>query len=137
LIYDPESEVLKARAKDENDLQVQHILEMQNEISYSLIKLAEGVKKSRKGSEISLTHRFPHYAQMIRADNRMLVAIYLSGKSGSPSPTTQLRGPHSAYFTTYAEQFDILWERGKRVDFNELQRRAAQLGGLPPPPAEE
>ncbi len=141
LIYDLDSDVLLLRAKDENDREVRHVLEMQSEIGYSLITLYEEVKKIRarsgKEPEIRLTHKFLHYAQVIRADDRMLVAIYLSGKSGSPCPTIQLRGLHSAYFTTYAEQFKILWDRAKPVDFNELQRRAAQLGGLPSPPAEE
>jgi hypothetical protein len=78
---------------------------------------------------VGLTSRSQHLAQVIRADDHILVAVYLSGKGGSPSPTFQVRGPETAYFRTYTEQIEILWERCRKVSDDEIyQIVAPQLG---------
>jgi len=43
----------------------------------------------------------------------MLVVTYLSGQTGGPSPTMQLRGPESTYFAKYERQFETMWDRGE------------------------
>ncbi len=138
LIYDPDSEVLVMRATDEKDkyVKIQTIgpkktdgkwFEMQQEINSTLHTLAEDWKNlnelGRKNLEVRLTYQSSHPLQMVRADEQMLVAFYLSGKSGTPSPTMQFRGSKSTYFLKYMEQFETLWERAKPVDdkyFNEI-----------------
>jgi hypothetical protein len=121
LIYDPNSEVLKLRAADEEDRFIEivqeKVYEMQHEINSTLNIMVEGWRNLpvavRTNLEIRLTNKTLHLAQIIRADERMLVAIYLSGKSGALSPTLQLKGSESSYFVTYAKQFEILWRRGE------------------------
>lgn len=144
LLYDPESDILKQRAKDERDVALPigdtiHY-EMQQEIGSTLRWLAEhwvNFKESAKGNlELRLTHQSIQYVQLIRADDRMLVAIYLSGKSGGPSPTMQLRGPETAYFKKYADQFDTMWGRGRPVDDAEFEKMLDKYGGIQPPPPE-
>lgn len=111
LVYDPDSEVLCLRAKDEEDMPG----EMQMEIKATLLRMAEGWSglpaSGRANFEVRLTTQTLHPTQMIRADKQMLIAIYLSGKSGSPSPTMQLRDSKSSYFGKYAKQFETLWQR--------------------------
>jgi hypothetical protein len=125
LIYDPESEVLKLRAADEKDtykkdLHGQAHFQMQDEINATLVRLAEGWKNlnesGKKNLQLRLTHQSMHFVQMIRADEWMLVTLYLSGKSGTPSPIMQFRDSGSTYFVKYTEQFRTLWERARPVD---------------------
>lgn len=136
LIYAQDSKGLEFRARDEGDVPG----EMQHEIKSTLVRLAEqweGLDVSvRDNLQVRLTTDYLHSAQIVRADNRMLLAIYLSGQSGGPSPTMQLRGPLSSYFVKYAEQFNIMWNRGKVVDDSHLQRILKENRGLPPPPPE-
>jgi hypothetical protein len=136
LIYDPNSEVLRLRAKDEKDVPG----EMQQEIKATLLRVAEGwnaLPVSAKANFIvRLTNEALHPAQMIRADERMVVAIYLSGKSGGPSPTVQLRDSESSYFRKYAEQFETLWQRAEPLDDDRFSKIPQEYGYLPTPPAE-
>jgi hypothetical protein len=137
LIYDPESDILAHRSILERDVPG----EMQQEIKATLVRLAQGRNdlpiSARKNLEVSLTTRTLHPVQMIRTGERMLVATYLVGKSGGPSPTMQLNGSDSAYFQKYAEQFKTLWGWAKPLtedeQFDEIQRK---YGSLPSPPAE-
>jgi len=75
-----------------------------------------------------------HPAQIIRADDRTIVATYLAGKGGSPSPTMQLRGTETAYFQKYVDQVEILWERAKPVDDEAFDRMLGEYGVIPTPP---
>ncbi|MBN1812395.1 MAG: hypothetical protein JXA14_11200 [Anaerolineae bacterium] len=137
LVYDPNSEVLRLRAKDEDDVKG----EMQSELQSTLSRIAKERQSLpvyvRGQVEVHLTDKGLHPAHMIRADNRILVAIYLSGKSGSPSPTLQLRGSESSYFHKYAEQFDWLWNRGKPVDDAHFNRILEEYESVPTPPVED
>ena len=139
LIYDPESPVLRMRAEDEGDMGQGQ--EMRSEILSALSRLARHWKNldenARKRVEVRLTHRFIHFSQIIRADNYMLVANYLSGASGGPSPTMQLRGPETAYFKKYLSQFETVWERARVVTPEELLNYLRQYGEVKPPPQEE
>lgn len=144
LIYDPDSKAFKMRAKDEGQES-----EMQREIAKTLKKVRDKWNKVPESArrtkrkvrstihrvdglknnlpeparttklEVGLTHKTLHLAQIIRADDRMLVANYLSGKSGSVSPTMQLRGSDSSYFRKYAKQFRTLWKRAGPLDLND------------------
>jgi hypothetical protein len=60
-------------------------------------------------------------AQIIRADKRILVALYLSKKSGSYCPTLQILGPDSSLFEAYSQQFEILWAAGKPFETKVLK----------------
>jgi len=129
LIYDPDSDILKLRARDEVDPKGQ----MQVEINSTLEKIALDREShngaAKKNLQVRLTTRSYHLTQIIRADDRMLVAIYLSGKTGSPSPTFQVRGPETVYFQIYQDQVNILWNRGREVSEEEWQRIAARNQG--------
>jgi hypothetical protein len=116
VLYHPTSEVAQARAADEADPYQQ----LPNEIVSTLLKLAEErvVRPATTHGKlrIGLTTRHSHFAQIIRAGERILVASYLSGKTGAPSPTMQLRGPNTPYFSTYLEQIQIVLSRAQQLD---------------------
>jgi hypothetical protein len=137
IVYEPGSEVQRLRAKDEKDVPGQ----MEAEIKATLLRLAQDQKAlpaaARQNLQVRLTSESVHSAQIIRADDRMIVATYLSGKSGSPSPTMQLRGAESSYYRKYAEQIEILWERAKSSDDEQLDRVLREYGALPTPPDTE
>ncbi|MFN2243546.1 MAG: DUF5919 domain-containing protein [Anaerolineae bacterium] len=134
LIYEPGSEVQRLRAKDEQDVPGQ----MESEIKATLVRLAQDRKtlpeSARKNLEVRLTNYSVHPAQIIRADDRTIVATYLAGKGGSPSPTMQLRGTETAYFQKYVDQVEILWERAKPVDDEAFDRMLGEYGVIPTPP---
>lgn len=145
LIYDLDSDVLALRAADEGDRFIvvppRKVYEMQAEINSTLSRVAEERDKlspsARTNLEVRLTTQALHPAQVIRADERMVVAIYLSGKSGSPSPTLQLRGSGSSYFRKYAEQFETLWKRARPLGDDRFSQILQDYGHLPTPPAED
>jgi len=145
LIYDPDSDVLRLRAADEEDvffvIQCEKVYEMQQEINSTLSRVAKEWSNlpvsSRTNLEVRLTTRTLHPVQMIRADERMLVIIYLSGKSGTPAPTLQLRGAESSYFQKYAEQFETLWERAKPFGDDQFKKILQEYRYLPAPPTED
>lgn len=120
LIYDPEAEVMRARAVDEIDPKGQ----MHVEILSTLERLARNrkllEKDVRKNLKVRLTVSAYHLAQIVRADNLCLVATYLSGKSGAYAPTFQLRGTSTPFFSTYQDQIEFLWERGREVTDDEF-----------------
>lgn len=125
LIYDPNSEILTLRAKDEKDPRSKWGLQMQNEIISTLHSISEELDRmthlNRSNIEVRLTDKSYHLAQIIKADSKILISTYLSGKSGSPSPTFQIIEP-SRFFTTYLEQINILWEKGKIFSPNEIKQ---------------
>jgi hypothetical protein len=100
------------------------VWQMQHEIGSSLSVIANELEKltpeAQKRLEVRLTDKFLHYFQIIRADERMLICLYMAGKTGSSSPTFQLQGAHSIYFDTYQQQFDEIWKRGKTTDLTQL-----------------
>ena len=130
LIYDPAADVLDRRAGHEQDPKG----EMRGEIRSTLKAIAyhrgtgdtAAKKKIGKNLQVRLTNGFYHLAQIVRADDRILVAVYLSGKSGTPSPTFQVRGPGSEYFQTYSDQIEILWKGGREVKESEFGSLAAE-----------
>ncbi len=123
LVYDPESDISAFRAKDEMDPRSKWGFQMQNEIIGTLQKISEALAKlsphERKFFEVRLSNKSYHLAQIIKADNRILVSTYLAGKSGSSSLTFQIKEP-SRYFSTYVEQIDILWNKARPVSYDEL-----------------
>lgn len=127
LIYNPASELLHLRSDNEGDTKIGETSQMKMEIHSTLEKITKNKrnlsKEGRKNFEIRLNSKFYQLAQIIRADKQTLVAIYLSKTSGSPSPTFQVAGPDSAYFKTYSQQFDILWEYGDELTDNELPKK--------------
>ena len=145
LIYDPDSTVLEMRATDEEDafivIQREKVYEMQAEVNSTLSRIAEEWNalsaSARSSLEVRLTAQTLHLVQMIRADDRMLVGIYLSGKSGTPSPTVQLRGTESCYFQKYIEQFETLWRRAMPVSDDRLSQILQEYDHLPAPPTED
>ena len=139
LVYDPNSEIVKLTARDEADPGMGK--EMRQEIESTLGRLAEDrddLNESAKSNlQLRLTTDYMHLAQIIRADSLMLVGLYLSGKSGTPSPTIQLRGPQSTYFEKYVEQFEIMWARGNPVDDATFDGFLKEYSGVHPPPPED
>ena len=137
LVYDPDSEVLRLRAKDEKDVPG----EMQMEIKATLLRVAEVWNdlsvSARTSLEMRLTTRTLHLVQIIRADDRMVIATYLSGKSGGPSPTMQLRGSESSYFRKHIEQFETLWEWARPLGDDQFDQILRDYGYLPTPQAED
>ncbi len=126
LIYNPTSELLQLRSENEGDTKIGETSQMKMEIHSTLEKISKNRKKlgkeAEKNLEIRFNSKFYQLAQIIRADKQILVAIYLSKTSGSPSPTFQVAGPDSAYFKTYSQQFDVLWENGDEITDNEFAK---------------
>lgn len=126
LIYNPISDLLKLRADNEGDSKIGETSQMKMEIHSTLEKIAKKRKvlsrEARMNLQLRLNSKFYQLAQIIRADDRLLVAIYLSKTSGSPSPTFQVVGPDSTYFKTYSQQFEILWEHGNEITDDEFQK---------------
>jgi len=120
LLYHPYSTNLLIRANQENPENYQSLNEMRNEIIQSLQKtIVELIKplphRARNKIEIRLTVFYYHLAQIIIADNKMLVSNYLSDESGHPIPTMQIEGEHTKYFLTYKKQFDTLWKYAAKL----------------------
>jgi hypothetical protein len=117
VIYDPNSDILQIRAKNEGESPQEKTSEMAMEIRYTLDRFTEKIsqlpKSVRNNIEIRLNSRYYQMAQIIRADKRILVTLYLSKRSGSLSPTLQVAGPDSPFFDIYTKQFKTLWEEGK------------------------
>ena len=95
-------------------------------ISNELSKLSDQAKQR---FEVRLTTKFMHLTQIIRADERILVGLYLSGKSGGLTPIFQLQGERSFYFSTYNEQFEIIWERARKMSQSQLQELVQKFDG--------
>jgi hypothetical protein len=111
LLYDPNSQAARLREMDEEWEAVAH--EMTLEIKRTLARLGKIQERRGPGErlEVRLTTENIQVAQIIRADDRMLVALYLSGRTGGHSPTLQLVGPATKFFNTYEDQFELMWER--------------------------
>jgi len=126
LIYNPTSDLLQLRSDNEGETKIGGISQMKMEIYSTLEKIAKNrkglSKENKKNFEIRLNSKFYQLAQIIRADRQILVAVYLSKTSGSPSPTFQVAGPDSAYFKTYSQQFDTLWNYGNEITDDEFQK---------------
>ena len=133
LIYDPHAEVLRLCTGDEREPSGQ----MQAEIGWTLEMIALGRKTlddtARRNLQVRLTTHSYHLAQIIRADDHILVAVYLSGKTGGPFPTFQVRGPETECFRTYLGQIDILWKRGRKVKEDEFRHFVKELQSPPLP----
>jgi hypothetical protein len=90
---------------------------MKMEICSTLEKIAKKINhldnQAKDNFEVRLNSRYYQMAQIIRADKRILVALYPSKKSGFYSPTLQILGPDSSLFEVYAQQFEVLWAAGK------------------------
>lgn len=140
LVYDIESDIIRLRAADEGDPGDLLIFPMQNEVVTSLRALerhAESLRpRDRMRLEVRISGQFMHLAQIVRADDRMLVATYLSGESGGSSPTMQLHGPMTTFFVTYAKQFETLWSRSKPLELAELSQYIDHFHSVRREPAE-
>jgi hypothetical protein len=124
LVYDPQSDILKTRAKDEKEIQIDSEFQMQNEIYCTLGTISKGLTdltpNARRNFEIRLTDKSYHLAQILKADDHILVSTYLSGESGSPCPTYQIKEP-SGYFSTYDKQIETLWNNGRSITLDEMK----------------
>lgn len=136
LVYDPDSQILRLRASDEEDVPGQ----MQDEIIATLLRIIQGrnclSECAKANLEVRLTNRTLQSVHLVRADERMIVAFYLSGKSGGPSPTLQIRGSDSTYFQKYVEQFEIFWQRARELSEEQLDEFQREHGHIPTPPVE-
>lgn len=133
VVYHPMSPILDLRAKDEKDPKSFGVQQMQSEIVSSLKLITELLEtvsdEARKRFEIRLMYDYFLYSQIVKADDRMMVALYLSGKTGGPSPTFQLEGEQTVYFAKYSEQFRIVWDRAKKIEGSELEKLVKQYEG--------
>jgi hypothetical protein len=129
VLYHPTSNALRLRAEDEK--YEANIIEMQTELYRSLSAICEQLHKlvpeEKKRFEVRLTEKFLHYFQIIRADDRMMVSLYLSKKGGSDAPTLHLQGERTKLFEAYNDQFEIVWGRATEFEENELQEFLQQL----------
>lgn len=108
----PEAPITKQRMVEEGDIERRIVsdaaftLRTFEKIKNKLdVNAREYVKmKIVKGSNL--------YCFMIRADDRILVAKYLSHLRGSGSPTIEIRGRDTSFFLVFAAEFERMWELG-------------------------
>lgn len=128
LVYHPGALILRLRAANEFDPKGQ----MQNEITSALEIIARERQRlseaQRANLQVRLTTSFYHLFQIVRYDEAILLATYLSGRAGSSSPTYLLRGPESVAFRTYKDQVNILWEAASELDEASFASLLAQKG---------
>ncbi|MFZ6027848.1 MAG: hypothetical protein ACOYYS_09045 [Chloroflexota bacterium] len=132
LIYHPQALLLVLRAANEislnpkksADLRAAEVAnsfnEMRQEITSTLLSLAinrQNLSEAAcKNLQVRLNTGYYHLAQIVRADDRMLITSYLAGKTGTPSPVMQIRGAHTAYYESHRSQWETLWESGLELD---------------------
>jgi hypothetical protein len=128
LIYDPDSDIVKIRSRNERDPESKTTTEMELEIGRTLEILTEKFshldRNARSNAEIRLNAEYYQTAQIIRADNQILIALYRPDKSGSYSPMLQIADANSSWFIAYADQFRPLWEGGKPLKTKALKTPA-------------
>jgi hypothetical protein len=126
VIYDPDSEILQIRSENEDDSKIGATSEMKMEIHSTLKKIAQKINsldpKTKRNFEVRLNSKYYQLAQIIRADKEVVIALYLSNKTGSNSPTLQIAGPDSSLFETYTQQFETLWKAGKTLSTKDIQK---------------
>jgi len=126
LIYDPDYEILQIRSENEDDSKIGATSEMKMEIYSTLKKIAKKINSLdnnvKHNFEVRLNSKYYQLAQIIRADKQILVALYLSHRTGSTSPTFQVLGPDSSFFETYKQQFETLWATGKAFSTEDIQK---------------
>jgi hypothetical protein len=126
LIYNPESSLQQLRSENEDDPKIGGTSHMEMDIHSTLKKIAKNQKTLgkdiRNNFEVRLNSKFYQLAQIVRADKQILVAVYLSKKTGAKSPTLQISGTDSAYFKTYSQQFDFLWEVGEIITNEDFEK---------------
>jgi len=126
LIYDPDSEILQIRSENEDDSKIGATSEMKMEIYSTLKKIAKKINSLdnnvKHNFEVRLNSKYYQLAQIIRADKQILIALYLSHRTGSTSPTFQVLGPDSSFFETYKQQFETLWATGKAFSTEDIQK---------------
>ena len=108
-MYAPWSEAVRQRAyneaaEDKKSRWRDVLYNMQIEIWNTLDFMADHRSKQLSSKvlerfQVGLTTDFTHYVQLIRADDVMLLGFYLSARSGTSTPTMQVRGVSSEYFT--------------------------------------
>jgi len=126
LIYNPGSKILQLRSENEGEKNFNETSPMKMEVLSTLDQIAKRQnalgQSIKKNFEVRLNSKFYQLAQIIRADKQILVANYLLKKGGSKSPTFQISGLDSAYFKTYAQQFDFLWEAGEKMPDENIEK---------------
>jgi hypothetical protein len=127
LLLDPEGDILRVRARDEMENLDDPSREnhMRSEICMTMSRIYEcGLRlkeQEKENIQLRVAKDFMFFSQIIRADNMLLISLYLSGKSGRPFPTIQIKDSSTAWFRTYTDQFLINWNRSRSIDFDEMK----------------
>lgn len=108
----PESPVTKQRMVEEGDIEERiaadaaFTLRVFDQIRNELDDEAREYIKTKvvRGSNL--------YCFVIRADDRILAANYLSYLRGSASPTMEIRSRDTSFFQVFAAEFERMWELG-------------------------
>ncbi len=111
-VFDPDAEVTKQRAFEEDGKRTQRIAESAS----STLRILSSIKNSlpekiNNNLEIKVVFETGLYCSIIRVDDLMLVTKYLLHLSGSNSETYIIEGRDSNYYKLYLEEFAAVWNR--------------------------
>ena len=130
LLLDPEeidekSNILKQRSKDEarwnKDDEKEKAYKvsydhMKTDIKYSLYQFetvkSELNEKNNQYLEIKVVNQSNIYCNIIRADDKMIVAKYLLSVRGSDALTIEIYGRDTSFYKIFSNEFESMWKRG-------------------------
>lgn len=131
LLLDPDekSDILKQRSKDEAIWNKDGEKEKAYKVSYDHMKMdiqdslyqfetvkSELNEKNSQYLEIKVVNQSNIYCNIIRADDKMIVAKYLLSVRGSGAPTLIIHGKDTSFYKIFSNEFESMWKRG--VDWN-------------------
>ena len=125
LLLDPNSDILEQRAKDEAIWNKDDEKEKAYKISYDRMRTEiiaslyqfETVKRelNEKNSqylEIKVVNQSNIYCNIIRADDKMIVAKYLLSVRGGGAPIIEIYGRDTSFYKIFSNEFESMWKRG-------------------------
>lgn len=134
LLLDPDSDILKQRSKDEarwnKDDEKEEAIKvsydhMLTDIKDSLyqLKTIKSKLNEKYGQylEIKVVNQSNIYCNIIRADDKIIVAKYLLSVRGSGAPTLEIHGKDTFFYEKFAKEFEEMWKKGEKWEKNMVE----------------
>jgi len=114
LVLEPsaDSPITRQRMIEENDAERRMIANSLFTLN-TLNKIRESLDgEAKEHVKIKVVQGSSLHCYMVRADDRILVANYLSHIRGSDLPAMEIRGRDTSFFQVFAAEFERMWELG-------------------------
>jgi len=114
LVLEPsaDSPITRQRMIEENDAERRMIANSLFTLN-TLNKIRESLNgEAKEHVKIKVAQGSSLHCYMVRADDRILVANYLSHIRGSDLPAMEIRGRDTSFFQVFAAEFERMWELG-------------------------